>query len=114
MRLRVGELEPAGAQESLAEPGAAPDLDGVRVGTEVALHPGEPLAERESEVRAAAPVVLGARARDVAGVTHDHARISAALFRRYFPFVRDHVDPCLPRGEEDLLAGRVREEEGIA
>src|SRR2546422_791895 len=71
MRLGVGELESPSFQEPLAEARAASYLDRERRRTQVALHPGEALAQRITQVGAAPAVVFGARASDVAGMGDD-------------------------------------------
>src|SRR5438093_5569226 len=74
-RFRVGEFEASCSDELLAETGAAADLDGERLRPEVALHPDKPFAEAVAQVRAGAPVELGARERYVAGVADEGHQI---------------------------------------
>ena len=69
--LGIGKEEPLRREEAFAESGAAADLRGDAVRSEVPLHPREALVEREAQVGAAAPVELIAGIRDVVTVCEE-------------------------------------------
>ena len=59
--------------------GSASDLDGVRLRSEVMLHPREALAEQELQVRASALLVFVARAKGVTGVSDEDGGLVVAV-----------------------------------
>jgi len=88
-RLGVGQLEVARVQKELAETSAAPDLDRVRLRSEIALHPVEAFAEQEAQVRARTLLVFLARALRITGVADEHGLTVVVVSHGKTPARRD-------------------------